>query len=205
MITDRKHTYSEMPPWVEYNRLLARGAPAHIADARRETASTLDDGDRVEAVYGAHYAAPDVLAQARTVCEIAATILRAPHSQVALVDNRYQSQVTSYHVAEGRHRRSGNIECTDGLCQYVVGLEVPLVVSDATQHKLVCDTKQVTQHGVMSYLGVPVESADSHIIGTLCVWDARTRDWDVSDVDLLARLARMLTRADAMSQKVPPV
>ena len=62
-------------------------------------------------------------------------------------------------------------------CKHVVSSREPLVVEDAREHPLVCDSLAIPDLHVIAYAGHPLVDADGRVIGSLCAIDERPRRW----------------------------
>lgn len=156
---------------------------------RRETLSKVNDPDRLHETYGTHFMDADNRAQSERVCGLAASMLRAPFSQVNVITERGQETVAFY------GNDTGPLELHDSFCHHVIGTGQPLSVGAASEHALVCDTAVARNGMVTSYLGVPIANRSGYIVGVLCVYDTKRREWDLADVTMLTQLAFVLTRA----------
>lgn len=76
-------------------------------------------------------------------------------------------------------------------CQHVVATGRPLRVENAPDHPLVCENCAVSDIGVIAYLGVPLATADGHILGAFCAIDGRPREWSEADEAALRDFAAM--------------
>jgi signal transduction histidine kinase len=74
-------------------------------------------------------------------------------------------------------------------CQHVVATAAPLLVQDASRHPLVADNLAVPDLGVLAYLGMPLATADGHVLGSLCAIDTAPRSWTPGDAAALRDLA----------------
>ncbi len=74
-------------------------------------------------------------------------------------------------------------------CQHVVANGAPLLVQDARGHPLVSDSFAIDDLGVLAYLGMPLATADGHVLGALCAIDTQPRDWTPGDAAALRDLA----------------
>jgi len=63
-----------------------------------------------------------------------------------------------------------------GMCQYVVGTEEPLVVSDFLATEEFKDQYFCLNYGIHFYAGTPLVTSGGHAIGTLCLLDNRSRE-----------------------------
>ena len=78
----------------------------------------------------------------------------------------------------------------DTFCRYVVDLEEPIVVLDATQDPRFSQNLAVTGDShIRFYAGVPLKTTDGHIIGTVCAIDRHVRSFGNRDLAVLQELA----------------
>lgn len=81
------------------------------------------------------------------------------------------------------------------LCARIASGRLPQLVPDARSHPDARDLPAVAQHGIRTYLGVPVELSDGSLYGTLCATTTEERpDLDERAVDLLRVAARSVVR-----------
>jgi GAF domain-containing protein len=76
-------------------------------------------------------------------------------------------------------------------CQFVVMSEKPLAITDIFARPELPQTIART-YGIHAYLGVPVFCQDQ-LLGTLCVVDARVREWTNEEIARLTTLAANVT------------
>ena len=76
-------------------------------------------------------------------------------------------------------------------CQHVVATGAPLLVQDARGHPLVADNLAVPDLGVLAYLGMPLATAEGHVLGSLCAIDTAPRSWTPGDAAALRDLAEV--------------
>ena len=74
-------------------------------------------------------------------------------------------------------------------CQHVVATGAPLVVQDADQHPVLSDNLAIRGFGVVAYLGMPLVTADGHVLGALCAIGPEPRTWTANDAAALRDLA----------------
>ncbi|WP_184327935.1 sensor domain-containing diguanylate cyclase [Rhizobium sp. BK529] len=78
----------------------------------------------------------------------------------------------------------------DTFCQQVVAAEDPIVVQDATKDQRFSQNSAVTGEAhVRFYAGVPLRTADGHVVGTVCAIDRRPRSFSSRDLTILEELA----------------
>ena len=116
------------------------------------------------------------------------TILHAPMALVSLVDA--DRQVLKSHVGLPEPWASaGEIPLSHSFCQQVVASGKPLVIADARQHPQVRDSPAIPDLGIVAYAGVPLRTAEGHVLGSFCVADHQPREWTARDVAILHDLA----------------
>ena len=99
---------------------------------------------------------------------------------------------SSVETVPGPVRRIGLVgeQPCDGLCAVVTVLDGPLVVEDAAADDRFAALPAVVTGTVRSYLGVPLLSDRTEVVGVLCVFDPVPRAWSDGDTGLLTQLAR---------------
>lgn len=60
-------------------------------------------------------------------------------------------------------------------CQHVVAAAAPLVLGDVRGHPIHGENAAVQELGVAAYAGVPLCTADGHVVGTFCTVDQTPR------------------------------
>lgn len=76
-------------------------------------------------------------------------------------------------------------------CQHVVATGQPLMIQDASRHPLVSGNLAVPDLGVLAYLGMPLATADGHVLGSLCAIHTEPRTWTPGDAAALRDLAAL--------------
>ncbi|HEX2211350.1 MAG TPA: EAL domain-containing protein [Longimicrobium sp.] len=119
------------------------------------------------------------------LASFAARLLQVPVSVISLVgtDRPFSAGEPG---DTWRMRREAPLDRS--LCGVTVSTGGPLVLSDAREHPAVRRNPAVWL-GEIGYAGIPFRRPDGRIVGTLCVADARPREWTAEDVDLLGSLA----------------
>lgn len=78
----------------------------------------------------------------------------------------------------------------DTFCRYVLDIEQPIIVEDATKDPRFASNPAVTgESHIRFYAGVPLRTKDGHVIGTVCAIDRRTRSFGQKDLAILTELA----------------
>lgn len=78
----------------------------------------------------------------------------------------------------------------DTFCRYVIDIEEPIVVQDATKDSRFSEHPAVTgESHIRFYAGVPLRTRAGHVIGTVCAIDRRPRSFGNRDLTILTGLA----------------
>jgi sigma-B regulation protein RsbU (phosphoserine phosphatase) len=119
---------------------------------------------------------------------LAATTLGEVTAFVTIVDHRrsfWKSCITS--TGSTPDARENTVE--ESFCQYVIGRDEPLIVSDARIDPITRDNPSVALMGVVAWAGWPVRSPDGHVLGTFCVVGSQPRHWTAADLQTVETLA----------------
>lgn len=122
------------------------------------------------------------------ITRLVAHLLGTPVSLVSLVDADRQF----FKSAHGLPADMRETPLSHSFCQHVVIAGAPLVVNEATQHQAVRNNPAVREFGIIAYLGVPIRSADGHVLGSLCAVDLKPRQWTKAELRALEDIAEIL-------------
>lgn|GEM_PF-4866502 len=85
-------------------------------------------------------------------------------------------------------------ERAHSFCARVVQAEATVVIPHAHDDPKLKDNPYVTgEPGIHSYAGSPITTPDGHILGSLCVIDRKPRTFSRDELDVLERLAAVVT------------
>ena len=163
----------------------ARPGPADGRATDRAAAVVRSDPDRVRAASRLRPADPENPALDR-VTELAARLLGARSAQVSLIDDVL---LVAGGAGDAARTVGTEIPVAESFCGLAVADRAPLVINDATADPRVRDLHWVTGGQIGAYLGAPLAGRDGQVIGTLCVFDPRPREWSDADTGVLAQLA----------------
>ncbi len=121
---------------------------------------------------------------------IASALLGVPVSLVSLVDNAGQHFPGLTGLTGWAAERRGTA-LSHSFCQHVVTSNSPLIIEDAHASAVVADNLAVPRLGVIAYAGVPLRTADGHVLGALCAIDAAPKKWTPQEVAILEDLAAL--------------
>jgi two-component sensor histidine kinase len=135
------------------------------------------------------------------VTRLATLIFDAPVALITVVDESRQFFLSQHGLAEPW---SVNRETplSHSFCQYVVMNRQPLVIEDARETPLTAENSAIQDLGVIAYLGVPLRTADGHVVGALCVIDHDPRRWEAKEVEILSDLARIAMDEILLTQSI---
>ncbi len=81
----------------------------------------------------------------------------------------------------------------DSFCYFPIGVNGPFVVEDAENDPRTAGHPAIGPWGVGAWAGFPIVTSDGQPIGTMCVIDAKPREWQSSELETLAILARAVS------------
>jgi GAF domain-containing protein len=105
-----------------------------------------------------------------------------------------------YHVG-GVGQKAG--DATDRVplyCERVVDTGETLFVRDSRADATFAGNEDETAFGLSNYLGLPVRNPDGNVVGTVCVLDDHSRDYDATahhELDTLRGSVEAILRTDA--------
>ncbi len=149
-------------------------------------ASRLESPDRLRAVWNTSFLERSTHDKLGAIVSTASMLLGAPYGNVTMLGTDGNFVVVSV-PDDVPTAGAGHQDQEASFCQHVSDGE-PFVVDDATVNLLVCVSFTTVVGGVRSYLGVPVTWGDE-VVGSLCVFDVKSRSWSQADVRMLAALA----------------
>jgi signal transduction histidine kinase len=118
---------------------------------------------------------------------MASNIIHAPVALISLVDTKRQFFKSQF----GLHEPFASARQTPlslSFCKHLVGTSMPLIVADAREHPLLRFNEGIEHLQVIAYLGVPLQTADGHTLGSLCTIDAKPRVWTEREIGILKDL-----------------
>ena len=121
------------------------------------------------------------------IARIAAQICRTPVGLVTLVDRERQW----FKAAHGTTLRETPRDIS--FCTHTIEGSYPMVVADThADPRFATSPLVIDGPRVRFYAGAPLQTADGHALGTLCVIDMEPRELDRSQIEALEALARQV-------------
>ena len=114
--------------------------------------------------------------------------LGAPVGLVSLVDDHRQFFSSAAGLPEPWASKR-ETPLSHSFCKHVVAQQSELIVPDAPEHPLVKDNLAIPDLGVKAYAGVPIRTADGHVLGSFCAVDVQPREWTDRELTILRDLA----------------
>ncbi|HEY0779673.1 MAG TPA: EAL domain-containing protein [Gemmatirosa sp.] len=122
---------------------------------------------------------------------LAARLLGTPAAMVTLLDADRQFCKSAVGLdMPAPPKPAPSLPFSHSFCQHVVASGVPLVLDDVRVDPVHGDNGAIVDFGAVAYAGVPLRTAEGHVIGTFCAVDRTPRAWDPADVAVLTDLAR---------------
>lgn len=160
---------------------------SQIPSARR-VASAVSDHERLAALHRLDLLDTPTEEAFDRLTSLAARILRAPMALVSLVDQDRQFFKSAIGLPK-ELAASRQSPLSLSFCQYVVGANEPLAITDARLVPLLRESDAVTRFGAIAYAGMPLRTQDGHVLGSFCVIDHEPRDWTEEELSILRDLA----------------
>ena len=107
---------------------------------------------------------------------------------VSLVDSA-RSFFKSFRRRDGSAGEGREVPISMSLCREVVARDEPLIVDDAMHDPRTKDYGAVRAFPVGAYAGMPLRSAEGHVLGSFCVVDPVAREWTEEEIAALADLS----------------
>ncbi len=118
----------------------------------------------------------------------ASQLTGATSALVSLVDDS-RSFFKSFQLGDGAAGDGRTVPICDSLCREVVVRGDPLITGDASTDPRTRDYAAVRAFPVGAYAGMPLRSAEGHVLGSFCVVDDEAREWTPDQVAALADLS----------------
>ncbi|MGZ4591438.1 MAG: GAF domain-containing SpoIIE family protein phosphatase [Actinomycetes bacterium] len=115
-------------------------------------------------------------------------LLDVPAALVSLVDDHRQFFPGAVGLDEPWSTER-ETPLSHSMCQHVVTSGQPLVVTNATDDVMLCDSLAIPELGVIAYAGMPLTDAEGQVLGSLCALDVKPRQWSDDELRTLEDLA----------------
>ena len=149
------------------------------------------DGARLDALRRSRLLDSEAEERFDRVTRLVALALNVPVALVSLVDRDRQFFKSAFGLPEP-WASCRTTPLSHSFCQHVVARSEVLRVEDARSHPLVADNGAVRDLNVVAYLGVPLRTADGHVLGSLCAIDNVPRAWSPRDEDIMLQFAALV-------------
>jgi PAS domain S-box-containing protein len=123
---------------------------------------------------------------------LAVRVLHTPIGALTLLDAERQYFKSQIGLPPGI-AAARQTPAAESFCRRVVAADAPVAIEDARADELLRSSPLVSDHGWISYAGVPVRASGGYVVGGLCVADHAARVWHSEDLELLTELASIAT------------
>lgn len=129
------------------------------------------------------------------LARLASLITGMPIAQVNLVDDHRQFSKSC--IAPEGWPTARDAPHQDSFCKWTIATHRPVVVADSRTDERVRGSAFVAM-GLLTYLGIPLITADGVALGTLCVAGFEPHEWTEREVRLLSDLSTAVTNEIAL-------
>ena len=157
----------------------------HSLAFRSQTAYPLPDDEDARLATLSRYATDPAALSASLdrLTELAAAQFDVDSAAVGLVDS-HEERFLSCHGAD-----VDSLDREDTICTYAILEEGVTVVEDATADPRFSDNETLAAAEIRFYAGAPLTAPDGRAIGTFCLQDGESREFDGRDRELLSLFA----------------
>jgi GAF domain-containing protein len=126
-----------------------------------------------------------------SLAEAAAQALTVPICALCLVDAHRIAFAAGYHLPEP-WRTLREAPLSRSFAQRVIATGAPVQIADVQHQTVPVGRPAIADMGIVAYLGVPLVTAEGHVIGVLAAMDTSPHEWSGRDLQTLARHAEVL-------------
>jgi GAF domain-containing protein len=118
---------------------------------------------------------------------LASKIVNTRVSLVTLIDANRQFFKSQFGLPEPL-ASARQTPLSHSFCQYTLGTNEPLVVTDARRHPILKNNPAIADLNVIAYLGMPLTTTDGVALGAFCVMDDKPRAWTEREIEIACEL-----------------
>eukprot|EP01117_Protostelium_nocturnum_P008553 TRINITY_DN3070_c0_g3_i2.p1 TRINITY_DN3070_c0_g3~~TRINITY_DN3070_c0_g3_i2.p1 ORF type:complete len:231 (-),score=44.66 TRINITY_DN3070_c0_g3_i2:16-708(-) len=134
----------------------------------------------------------DAIPEIDRITSLANRIIGADDVGIHVVGESRQYLLSSNHAIPKEKRYFDR----NGCCANVVLRGEPLVINDIEKDERFNQNEQVKEHGVKSYVGIPLTTERGHVLGTLCAYNwTERKEWGDEKLEMMKEFAVMAERA----------
>ncbi len=131
---------------------------------------------------------------------LASLLLRAPAAMVSLVDGERQFFKSQLGLPEPWATRR-EAPLSHSFCRRVVENGTPVIIDDASTYEIARENPDIDELRIAAYAGIPLKTADGHVLGSFCVIDRQPRVWKPGEIGVLSELAASVMTEIALQTK----
>jgi PAS domain S-box-containing protein len=122
---------------------------------------------------------------------LAVNVLHVPVAMVNLAGtHRHFLRSSMGHDQQWEARLSTQV--FHSFCENVLASGQPLLIPDIRNHPVGQEHLELTELGVIAYMGIPLRTHEGRLVGAMCVIDSQPRTWTSGDIMILNDLAGSL-------------
>lgn len=182
-----------------------------IASEPAVAAMPADDAERVAALHGTAFLDEALRDDLDAIAKRAADAFDVDVAMISAIDAEQEIVIGGSKDLSGFGRDEAGrpiLPRRAAICDHVVASGETLVVTDTERDARFTDNPVAKTWGLRFYAGAPLRSSDGHVLGALCILDAKARKLDQRERELLEKLAAdvvvTLSRACADSARQQP-
>ena len=168
----------------------AIGCFSNAVEVQQPAEAALHDAERLAALQESRMLDSPTEPILDAITRLAARLTNGKTALISLVDKDrqfFKSQV-GLKAPWSTERQS---KLSHSFCQWVVTGKEPLVIEDARSHPILKNNLAIRDLGVISYMGVPLETSGQPI-GSLCAINSEPRQWSAQDLQTLHKFAAVV-------------
>jgi diguanylate cyclase (GGDEF)-like protein len=121
------------------------------------------------------------------IVQLVEQVLQVPICAVTLIDEDRQW----FKASRGLEMRETPREVS--FCTHAIKTPEPLLVRDMLSDARFVDNPFVAgEPHIRSYAGVPLQTSDGYLVGTICALDTKTRQFPAEEIDILKNFAKLV-------------
>lgn len=133
----------------------------------------------------------NILAQWQSLVETMARAMRVPSANITRVVRPHIEVLTASANPENPYKPGTWVELAGHYCEEVVHTKGPMLLPDARKSPQWRDAPEI-DHGMVSYLGLPVCWPDGEVFGTICILDKRENHYSPEYRELMEQFRALL-------------
>lgn len=124
------------------------------------------------------------------ITRLASTVIGAPVAMVSVIQPHLDRQfITSSEGLAEDLANARQVPLDLSICRHVQASNAPLVIEDLLDDPRTASNALVREHGLRSYIGVPIHTSTGQAIGALCCITTEVWHWTEAQLETMEQLA----------------